>query len=122
MKDIIYIVEDNEYIREILFYILEDEKYDVYVCGSAQKFNFLMAKSLPDVVVLDVMLPDGNGIELCKQIKLQEVTSHIPVIMMSAHSKPEEVIQLSGADVFISKPFDIDFFKDLVTRYLPRKF
>jgi len=114
----ICIVEDNAGIREILSYILEDENFDVKMCGTVKEFNAHLKKALPDVVVLDIMLTDGSGIALCKQMKSTPATSHIPVLLMSAHSRPEEVMELSGADAFISKPFDIDEFKDTVTSYL----
>ncbi|MBE8722994.1 response regulator transcription factor [Sphingobacterium pedocola] len=118
MKKSICIVEDDAGIRDIIGYILEDDSYNVQLCSSAKEFNAIISVSVPDVVVFDIMLPDGNGIELCKEMKDRGNTSSVPVLLMSAHSRPDEAMESGCADAFISKPFDIDYFKDKVTSYL----
>ena len=67
---------------------------------------------LPDAFILDVMLPDGNGIDVCRKLKEDQRTLHIPVVMMSANYTSGQMAEFCNADEFISKPFDIaDFSK-----------
>lgn len=107
MRKSIHLVEDNEDIRYIVEFFLTDFDYEVQVSANAKDFEASMDKPLPDLYLLDVMLPDGNGLEICKQIKSNILTKHIPVIIMSAHSNEREVKQKSCANDFISKPFDL---------------
>ena len=64
------------------------------------------------------MLPDGNGIDLCKNLKLSEKTVNIPVIIMSAHAGSQSVLEEACADDFINKPFDLDNFLTRVKKIL----
>ncbi|MES2652670.1 MAG: response regulator transcription factor [Bacteroidota bacterium] len=118
IKKCIYIVEDNEDIREILEYLLTEEHYKVKVCPNVKEFWIQMKKHLPDMVVLDVMLPDGNGMEVCEKMKKEMKTYAIPVMMMSANYHFMSLKEKCGAEEFISKPFDINNFVSRVKRYL----
>lgn len=106
----ILVVEDNKDIREIIGYLLNEERYEVHLCEDAGSFRKEIFKRRPDMVILDVMLPDGNGIDLCCEIKSDYRTGHIPVLMMSAHSTLGEIRKKCEADDFIGKPFDITRF------------
>lgn len=105
MKKNILIIEDDNDIRYLLEYILERAFYEVRMGASARDLELELATKLPDVIILDIMLPDGNGIDLCKQVKENQLTRHIPVIIMSAHQFSN--IEEACADDFISKPFGI---------------
>jgi two-component system phosphate regulon response regulator PhoB len=107
MKRSIHVVEDNEDIRYIVEFFLSDSDYHVQVSASVAEFISSMDEPLPDLYLLDVMLPDGNGLEICRHIKENNLTKHIPVIIMSAHSNEEEVKRDSSANAFIAKPFDL---------------
>ncbi|NII83677.1 response regulator transcription factor [Pedobacter sp. SG908] len=109
MRKYILVVEDNSDIREIV-YLLLSEDYEVHFCEDATTFRNTIFKKRPDAVILDVMLPDGNGIDLCCEIKSDYRTGHIPVLMMSANSSLEEIKKKCNADDFIPKPFNIDHF------------
>lgn len=113
MKKYIHVVEDNEDIRYIVEFFLSDYDYEVQLSANVKDFISSMKGPLPDLYLLDVMLPDGNGLEICKHIKTNERTRHTPVIIMSAHSNENEVRTEGCADDFISKPFDLH---DLVSR------
>lgn len=108
MKKFIHVVEDNEDIRYIVEFFLLDCDYEVQVSATVKEFIDSMDKPLPDLYLLDVMLPDGNGLEICRYIKENKDTKHIPVIIMSAHSNENEVKKESDANAFISKPFDLN--------------
>lgn len=118
MKKCIYIVEDNEDIREILEYLLTEEDYKVKSYPNVKEFWAQMKKHLPDMVVLDIMLPDGNGMDVCEKMKKESKTYAIPVMMMSANYQFMNLKEKCGAEEFISKPFDINNFVNRVKRYL----
>lgn len=113
MKKNIYVVEDNEAIRELVTYLLESENFNVFGFENATLFEERIATDHPDLMILDVMLPDGNGIEICNKLKLAQLTKHIPVLLMSANANLAQTGIESLADDFINKPFDIN---DLVNR------
>ncbi len=104
----IFIVEDETGIRDALQLLLSFENYDVRSFSSVETFNQRDKSVIPDIFILDVMLPDGLGTDLCNQLKQEPATSNIPVMIISAHAKAENVIKSCNADEFIAKPFDID--------------
>ncbi|WP_068401140.1 response regulator transcription factor [Pedobacter cryoconitis] len=104
----IYVVEDDQDIRQIIEFILEDEGYKVRLFPDISSFHAAMKDSIPDLYLLDVMLPDGNGLELCREIRTMQRTKDIPIIVMSAHASADTVFQQCSANDFISKPFDLN--------------
>ncbi|WP_431295178.1 response regulator [Pedobacter sp. P26] len=69
MKKCIYVVEDNPNIREIIEFLLIEELYEVKASPNINDFWLQMSKHLPDMVILDIMLPDGNGLDICNALK-----------------------------------------------------
>lgn len=114
MERFIQIVEDDADIRFIVEYILEDASYIVETFENAKAFLTRARRENVDLIILDVMLPDGNGIELSKDLKAHTNTSKIPVIIMSAHASLDQVFQEGKADEFIRKPFDLEFLVEKV--------
>ena len=104
----IYIVEDDPGIREILEIFLTSENFLVESFDSISNFSNQNKNTYPHLYLFDIMLPDGSGIELCKQIKSDPKTSHIPVVMMSAHAQASSFKDSCKPEDFIPKPFDID--------------
>jgi DNA-binding response OmpR family regulator len=119
MKKCIFVVEDNPSIREIIEFLLTEELYEVKACSNISDFWNQMRLNIPDMVILDIMLPDGNGIEICTQLKANVKTHHIPVMMMSANNHLNAVKAKCTAEDFINKPFDLNDFAGRVERYLP---
>ncbi|TKC08395.1 response regulator [Pedobacter polaris] len=113
MSKNIYVVEDNDDIRELVQYLLESEGYAVTGFANVTDFNTQFAVAKPDMLVLDVMLPDGNGMDVGNKVKGNEATKDIPILLMSANTNVNYISKESLADDFIAKPFDID---DLVAR------
>lgn len=107
MKNI-YILEDETGIRDALQLLLSFENYDVRSFSTIEAFHERDKNTVPDLFILDVMMPDGLGTTVCNQLKSDESTAHVPVMIMSAHAKNGDVIKACNADVFVSKPFDID--------------
>lgn len=104
----IYVVEDNDDIRELVSYLFENEGYLVRSFATATEFKTEMGNTFPDIFLLDVMLPDGNGMDICNQLKTADASKNIPVVLMSANTNMTYIGEESLADDFISKPFDID--------------
>lgn len=104
----IFILEDETGIRDALQLLLSFEDYDVRSFSTIAAFNNRDHSVVPDVFILDVMMPDGMGTDVCNELKNAPETAGIPVIIISAHAKAENVTQSCKADAFIAKPFDID--------------
>jgi len=106
MKKNIYLVEDDENILEILSYNLEKNGYAVKGFQKGRDFFEYFKKKKPDMVILDIMLPDMDGFDICREVKNN---SNIPVIILSARGEElDKVIGLElGADDYIVKPFSI---------------
>lgn len=119
MKKCIYVVEDNPCIREIIEYMLTEDLYEVKACANTSGFWQEMEKGLPDMVILDIMLPDGNGLDICNALKQNSKTYNIPVMMMSANNHINAVKAKCRAEDFINKPFDLNDFASRVERYVP---
>ncbi|MCH5600213.1 response regulator transcription factor [Niabella ginsengisoli] len=114
----ICIVEDNPDISFILDYFLREEGFDVIVFATIREFKKGILVELPDLFLLDVMLPDGDGITLCEQLKNDKATSTIPVLIMSAHASFDKVRQTTCANGFINKPFDLNDMLNMITEQL----
>ena len=111
----ILVVEDEEALQQLLDYNLSREGFDVTVVGDGGKVMDTIAEDEPDIVLLDWMLPNVSGIELCRQICNNTATRHIPVIMLTARGEEEDRVRGldKGADDYITKPFSIS---ELVAR------
>jgi DNA-binding response OmpR family regulator len=114
----ILVVDDEPDILEFLLVILEEEGYAVVTTDKGEYVEALRNGGLPDLILLDVLLSGKDGREIVKQLKSQEKTKHIPVIMFSAHPSAEKTAREAGADDFIAKPFEIDQLLVKVARYL----
>lgn len=103
----ICVLEDDEGIREIIELLLTEESYDVHGFSNVATFMDAYSSARADLFLLDVRLPDGNGIDVCGRVKGNPQTQNIPVLMMSAHSSKKEIENSCQAEGFIAKPFDI---------------
>jgi len=108
MKKKVWIIEDDPDIGEVISLLLTDEGYDVSLFPNATKFKESLPNADADVMVMDVMLPDGNGIDLCHGVKTSTSLSHVPILMMSANKGLADLNGYYRADDFIAKPFDIE--------------
>ncbi|MCL2051154.1 MAG: response regulator transcription factor [Lachnospiraceae bacterium] len=106
---LIYIVEDDKDIREIVLYALQAAGFSVSGFEAGAAFFEAVSNSLPQLIILDIMLPDEDGLAILKKLRATEATKEIPVIMLSA--KGAEVDKVKGldmgADDYISKPFGV---------------
>ncbi len=105
----ILIVDDNADIRSLLRRILQS-RYQVNEADDGQQGLALANEIVPDLIVSDVMMPVMNGLEFCQRVKDNIVTSHIPVILLTARALSKHQVEgyESGADAYITKPFSAD--------------
>ena len=105
----IYVIEDDESIREIVLYALDSAGFDVKGFESGEEFFSTIDNTLPDLVILDVMLPGHDGLSILKTLRSMLKTNSIPIIMLTAKgSEYDKVKGLDmGADDYITKPFGV---------------
>ncbi len=107
MKEKILIVDDEKDIIKMLEYNLKKEGLRTISCNEGEEALRLAAKEHPDLIILDLMLPGIDGLEVCKHLKKEKNTSDIPVIMLTAKTQEsDKIIGLElGADDYVTKPF-----------------
>jgi two-component system phosphate regulon response regulator PhoB len=105
----VLLVEDEPAQREVLGYNLEADGFRVVTAGNGEEALMMVAEAPPDIIVLDWMMPNVSGIEVCRQLKTRSETRGIPIIMLSARS--EEVDRVrgleTGADDYVIKPYSL---------------
>ena len=102
----VLVVEDNHELLELLHTQLQ-ERFDVYVAEDGSRGLELACRVLPDLVLTDRMMPVMDGVELCRRLKSDDATAHIPVVMLTAKARVEDRIEgrQAGADAYLAKPF-----------------
>nr|WP_276598339.1 ATP-binding protein [Flavobacterium azizsancarii] len=115
----ILIVEDNPELRNYLKHELS-KLYKVIVAENGQKGYELAVQKLPDLIITDVIMPVMDGLQLCKNIKGDLKTSHIPLLMLSAKAMVKDRLEGidSGADMYLSKPFELDILKSSLAQLI----
>ncbi|QFT33485.1 phosphate regulon transcriptional regulator PhoB [Roseibium porphyridii] len=105
----VLIVEDEEPLSLLLRYNLEAEGYTVESCIRGDEAEIRLRESVPDLLLLDWMLPGLSGIELCRRLRAREDTERLPVIMLTARGEEAERIRglSTGADDYVVKPFSV---------------
>lgn len=103
----VLVIEDEEDILELVSYNLERDGFVVMGVTSGEEGLRKVRSELPDLVVLDLMLPGVDGLEVCKQLKRDSVTAQIPIIMISAKGEEVDIVTglEVGADDYVTKPF-----------------
>lgn len=106
---LIYIVEDDESIREIETVALRSSGHEIVSFSNAKEFYKKLEKILPDLVLLDVMLPDEDGNEIIKKLRSRVETKKLPVIMVTAKTSEMDLVRgiENGADDYLKKPFSV---------------
>lgn len=113
--ELIYIVEDDESIREIETIALKNSNYIVSAFENAKEFYKKLDELVPDLILLDVMLPDESGYDIVRKLRKRPATQDIPIIMVTAKTTEMDMIKGldGGTDDYIKKPFSI---MELITR------
>jgi two-component system phosphate regulon response regulator PhoB len=106
-NETVLVVDDERDILELISYNLENEGYSVSTVETGEDALRMARETHPELIVLDLMLPGMNGIEVCKRLKQDAATRSIPVLMLTAKSAPNDVVNGLdiGADDYVTKPF-----------------
>lgn len=115
MKPTILVVDDEHDLVNLLRYNLQKEGYEVLCCYDGTSAVEMIWKHRPDLIILDLMLPDRSGFDICRQMKSEEQTRKIPIIMLTARSSEQDRVSgfEVGAEDYVVKPFSP---KELVLR------
>lgn len=108
-KQTILVIDDEKDILKLLQYNLEKEGYQVLLSKTGEEGLELARNKKPDLVILDLMLPGIDGLEVCKLLKAQKPTNHAPILMLTAKStETDQIVGLElGASDYIAKPFSV---------------
>lgn len=106
---LIYIVEDDNNILEIETFALKNSNYDVKGFSNAEAFYDAIEKKIPDLAVLDVMLPDGDGLQIVQKVRSMPKMTTLPIIMVTARTTEMDKVKglEMGADDYLTKPFGV---------------
>lgn len=105
----IFVVDDEAHILELIRFNLEHARFRVVTAATGEEALRLFNKEIPALLLLDIMLPDMDGLEVCKRLKADPKTSAVPIIMLTARSEEiDKILGLElGADDYITKPFSV---------------
>lgn len=107
MNTTILIVDDEDSICDVVAEWFEDEGYQVLCAATGCAMRSILSQRIPDLIMLDVSLPNADGCGLAAELARDPATQHIPIILTSGH--PEEKLSLDGTiRAFLAKPFDLD--------------
>jgi len=107
MSRTVLIVDDDPTLRLLVKATLQDEQLVLEEAATGAQALLLVHQLDPDLVILDVSLPDISGLQVCRRLRANPLTRHVPVLMLSAHGQPDDREQglIAGADAYLSKPF-----------------
>ena len=119
MKKIL-IVDDEQDIVESLKFVLEGCNYSCYCAYNGEDVLNLAREIMPDLIILDVMMPRINGYKISRLLKFDKKYQNIPILMITARSQEEDKLigEETGANEYITKPFDLDEVLKTVQKYL----
>ncbi len=121
-KPILLIIEDNSDLRYHLKKTFEEE-YKVLLAKDGKQGVAIAEDQIPNFIICDVMMPQKNGYEVCRHLKLGKLTDHIPILLLTAKAAQEEKLEglLVGADAYISKPYDPSELKLTIRNFLEQE-
>jgi DNA-binding response OmpR family regulator len=117
MKKKILVADDDAAIVDAIQLILEDADYTVETTLNGEDV-LKMEDNFPHLILLDIWMSGQDGRTICKYLKKQKLTRHIPIIMISANRDTSQIAKTAGADDFITKPFEIDELLKKVKKYV----
>ena len=117
----IQVLEDDESVAQLLKFYLEEEGYAVKIANDVKSFRMSLEEETPDLITLDILLPDGDGFKVFEELGQNDRTKSIPVVFVTVKEGDKEKGIKMGAQGFIAKPFAEDEFKDTIYQALRGK-
>ena len=107
MDKCILVVDDDKEVREILSFVLKHNGFEVVVASSGAQIQEVLLQRVPDLILLDVMMPGEDGYHLCRYLRQNPLTQNVPIMIMTAHSEDiyQRISKDVGASQHITKPF-----------------
>jgi len=107
VKPFVVIAEDEASVSELLRYNLEAQGYETAIAKDGEEAMLLINERIPDLILLDWMLPKISGIEICRRVRSRQDTANLPIIMLTARTEEADRVRglQTGADDYVSKPF-----------------
>jgi len=123
MKNKVLIVEDNELNMKLFADILGAHGYETFKTNDGRKVLDMAKKHMPDLILMDIQLPEVSGLEVTEWLKSNDELKHIPVVAVTAFAMKgdEDRIRSKGCDDYIPKPISITDFMNVVQKYLDKR-
>ncbi len=120
MSKKILIVDDEEDVVDVVKVVLESEGYEVITSENGKKALEVLKTQHPDLIILDIMMPEMDGVEVCSRLRKMEKMNDVPIVMFSAKLSAVDKKESfdAGADGFITKPFNTKGFTTSIRTYL----
>ncbi len=116
----ILVVDDDIAILDVIKIILEDKGYTVLTVSNGANVYSTIVKEFPHLILLDIWMSGFDGRDIARELKAQDHTKNIPIIIISAHNETEKMAHEAGAQDFLPKPFDIEALLNVVEKHLPK--
>lgn len=117
----ILVLEDDESVAQLLKFYLEEEGYTVKIAQDIKSFRMSLEEETPDLISLEILLPDGDVFKVFEELGQNNMTKEIPVVFVTVKEGDKEKGINMGAQGFIAKPFTEDEFKDTISQALRGK-
>jgi CheY-like chemotaxis protein len=114
----ILVLDDDPSIMEVMKIILEEKGYQVDTIDNFTGLIGILKKKKPDLIFIDIWMKGQNGNDITRQIKRDNLLKQIPIVIISANDEIEKITRDSGADDYLSKPFEIDDLVRMVTKHI----
>lgn len=118
MSKKVLIAEDDKAILEVVKIILQDGGYEVIAIEDGEQVLPAIQQHQPHIVLLDIWMAGSDGGEIAKNVKKNEKTKHIPIVMVSANNETEVIAKQVGANDFLQKPFNIDDLLQVIQKHI----
>ncbi|MGI8608382.1 MAG: response regulator [Candidatus Dormibacteria bacterium] len=114
MPQTVMLVDDDPQLRHVVSMFFELEGYNVLQAKDGQEAITMLGEYVPDVILLDLMMPNVGGRDVCLHVRAQRNLKEIPVVVFTANETMEEDLRAAGADRFIAKPFSLEGLRRVV--------
>lgn len=119
MKDYILVCDDDEGIKDVVSIVLKEKGYAIKVCSDSGSIMDTIKTHPPALIIMDLWMPGVGGEQITIDLKSNRETKDIPIVIVSANKDIKKITKYSGANSYLSKPFDIEDLEKIAAKYLP---